>query len=336
MSALPRAVSEGVDPDVADLLPELRVVARELGASFRDVTTAEDVLGDLALAAHEHWIAEWSARSRRGEARGPLLVFLRDRMRDRLREERRRRARRSELLAEAGLLPGGTEPGSPAVEALGTQRFPAPDALLAAAELRERAAQASPDARTIVELREAGLDQREIAQRTSTSRATISRRLAAIAALLAAMVVTLVALGWWVGSSENEARRAARPSATLTPVLPRPAAVPATPIPAPAPPVAEAPRVVPAPEEPQPPLRARDRLGARPPPQAQHGTGRLLVNSLPFARVYLDGRDLGMTPLIRDVAAGRHVLRLVTQDGREARRSIEVRAGESFRLVHRF
>ena len=69
---------------------------------------------------------------------------------------------------------------------------------------------------------------------------------------------------------------------------------------------------------------------------AQGGRGRLVVNSLPWARVFVDGRDYGLTPMMRDVPAGRHTLRLVTQDGREMRRTVEVRADETSRVVLRF
>src|SRR5690349_8574127 len=167
------AIARLDDATWRQLLPVLQQIAAELAPRFRDVTSAGDLLGDLALLAYERWIAEWLTRARRREARGPLALFLRDRMRDRLREERRRQARRAALLEGA---PRGaletvvTEDTRGVARVLGGSAFPAADEVLAANELRARAAAESTPIGTILALREAGLDQEEIARHTATSR----------------------------------------------------------------------------------------------------------------------------------------------------------------------
>ncbi|MBW2261069.1 MAG: serine/threonine protein kinase [Deltaproteobacteria bacterium] len=59
------------------------------------------------------------------------------------------------------------------------------------------------------------------------------------------------------------------------------------------------------------------------------GKGRLDINARPWARVFLDGKDVGYTPLIlKRVPAGRHVLRLVNPDlGKERKIGVKVKPG---------
>ena len=58
------------------------------------------------------------------------------------------------------------------------------------------------------------------------------------------------------------------------------------------------------------------------------GYGRLHVEVDPErARVYVDGRYLGRGDTTRALRAGRHVVRVVLSDGREAAETVQVAAG---------
>jgi len=77
----------------------------------------------------------------------------------------------------------------------------------------------------------------------------------------------------------------------------------------------------------------------RPPSSAPAGSvGTVSINSQPWARVFVDGVDTGQRTPMRNLRLppGRHVLRLVTQDGRSVERAIDVEAGSSARVLHRF
>jgi len=86
-----------------------------------------------------------------------------------------------------------------------------------------------------------------------------------------------------------------------------------------------------------------ERVAARPPPErasprTTDGEGSLMINTSPWSRVYLDGRDIGNTPIVRHrVAAGRHTLVLHPRgDADQAvRRTIVVEAGHTHRVVLR-
>ncbi len=70
--------------------------------------------------------------------------------------------------------------------------------------------------------------------------------------------------------------------------------------------------------------------GVRRPPSARKKPGYFSVDSTPYATIYLDGRKLGITPLIRvRVPAGRHRVRAVTESGREQHFEIEVEPGKT-------
>jgi hypothetical protein len=67
------------------------------------------------------------------------------------------------------------------------------------------------------------------------------------------------------------------------------------------------------------------------------GTGFLLVNTVPWLAVSIDGRPVGNTPLVRvPLAHGRHVVVLRTAAGSQETRLVEIRSGETTRLVVRF
>jgi hypothetical protein len=65
------------------------------------------------------------------------------------------------------------------------------------------------------------------------------------------------------------------------------------------------------------------------------GNGALVIHSVPWARVYVDGRDTGRNTPIRDlpVSAGDHEITFVTEDGAEHRTRIHVEPGETVRVV---
>ena len=64
------------------------------------------------------------------------------------------------------------------------------------------------------------------------------------------------------------------------------------------------------------------------PAEAPGGTGRISLNAMPWAQVYLDDRDLGRTPVRElEVPAGDHRVRFVHPTLGEVRRSIRIPAG---------
>jgi hypothetical protein len=284
-------------------LGELAPIARGLAGAFADVTSPDDALGELALRAHERWIDDWLVRARGGRARVSLVVFLRDRMRDHLREERRRRTRRMELLRA---LP---------VTALVPAPFDAPDDALAASELRAQWTDGSPALDTVVRLRELGCDQREIARRTGSSAATVSRRLAALVALCvlgAALVLAIVDRHGEVDAAPRAPRAASAPC-----TIPDPEPEPHSPIAL--------------------PTADRERATAVRPPPAPSTSARLVVNALPWCTLSIDGRVIGPTPQIRtDVRGGAHRLSCVAADGRVRSQSVVVEPGQTTRVILHF
>ena len=63
----------------------------------------------------------------------------------------------------------------------------------------------------------------------------------------------------------------------------------------------------------------------------------LTVNAVPFAHVYVSGRKIGTTPLKKyRIRPGRYVVRLKSQTGQTHRRPVNLRAGQSFTIVHTF
>ncbi len=73
------------------------------------------------------------------------------------------------------------------------------------------------------------------------------------------------------------------------------------------------------------------------PMSAARGRGTLVVNSLPWSEVFIDGRRRGNTPLPSlPLPAGEHRIELRTADGRSHRETITISANETSRVVHRF
>ncbi|MCB9593282.1 MAG: PEGA domain-containing protein [Sandaracinaceae bacterium] len=188
-----------LDPEGwAALLPLLKRVADSVAARFGDVVSREDALGDLALFAHDRWLADWADRVAQDAETRSLEVFLRDRLRDHLRERRRKERRRRALLRPLGIGPA-VETGrdeQPVAAAWYASEPPAPDAGLEAEGLRT-AASVDEQARALVLLRESGFSHAEIAAALHLSRPTVTRRLAAAAAALVALVGVLWLAVWW-------------------------------------------------------------------------------------------------------------------------------------------
>ncbi|MEO0322184.1 MAG: PEGA domain-containing protein, partial [Myxococcota bacterium] len=65
--------------------------------------------------------------------------------------------------------------------------------------------------------------------------------------------------------------------------------------------------------------------------------GNLVVNSMPLAEVFVDGRRRGRTPMPRlTLPAGRHTVELRTSDGRRHSETVDLEAGTTARVIHRF
>jgi hypothetical protein len=88
--------------------------------------------------------------------------------------------------------------------------------------------------------------------------------------------------------------------------------------------------------EPEPEVR-RPSKTTRPPakkqvtePPAEDGPpGYYLVDSQPYARIFIDGKDYGETPLFRvPLAPGKHQVKAVLGDGRKKQFAIEIRSGK--------
>jgi len=171
------------------------------------------------------------------------------------------------------------------------------------------------------------------------SRATL------IAAVLVALGACIAFVVMKLTSAPGEDER--------TPEVAALAAPDAAPPPAPAPPPAATapPDAAPGPAELQPPVDAAARAVANRRPKRPHGAkkprperdtppaaevkyGTVTINSVPWARVYVDGTYRGNTPLANlRLRAGRHELRLQNpQLDRVQKRTIEVRAGEHEQL----
>ncbi|HEX5754042.1 MAG TPA: serine/threonine-protein kinase [Archangium sp.] len=72
--------------------------------------------------------------------------------------------------------------------------------------------------------------------------------------------------------------------------------------------------------------------GTLEPPPSSPGTGILEFRIRPYATIYLDGRQLGPTPVPPvEVEAGTHTVRLINREaGKDVVRTIDIRAGQSF------
>ncbi|MDW8246090.1 MAG: protein kinase [Sandaracinaceae bacterium] len=70
-------------------------------------------------------------------------------------------------------------------------------------------------------------------------------------------------------------------------------------------------------------------------PAASSGQGMLQIQTLPWARVFIDGRDTGRNTPLRDfrVSSGRHIVGLRTPDGRMIEIPVDVPPNETVRIV---
>ncbi|GAB4210606.1 MAG: hypothetical protein OHK0013_31400 [Sandaracinaceae bacterium] len=70
-------------------------------------------------------------------------------------------------------------------------------------------------------------------------------------------------------------------------------------------------------------------------PAAAAGQGTLQIQTLPWARVFIDGRDTGRNTPVRElrVPAGSHRIGLRTADGRMTEITVQVPANETVRIV---
>lgn len=91
------------------------------------------------------------------------------------------------------------------------------------------------------------------------------------------------------------------------------------------------------------PVASAEPGAGTPPPRREEqassaARGRLTVTSIPWARVFLDGRDTGRnTPVVNlPLAPGTHSLELRAGSGATLRETIEIREGETLRVAHRF
>ena len=147
------------------------------------------------------------------------------------------------------------------------------------------------------------------------------------------------------------------PTPAPSPRTPTPAPSPRTPTPAPAPTTttarpAPAPTPTPAPTTgprridppgsaatptptPRPTPAPTPAPHATPAPSGGGGRGHLMIQTLPWARVFLDGRDTGRNTPVRDlpVSAGSHRIGLRTTDGTMHEETVTVPAGETVRIV---
>lgn len=303
-----------------ELLPVLRSIARKLAAQFEDIAAEDDVLGELALRAHERWIADWAAEVSDGHATRSLWVFLHDRLRDHLREARRTQARRRALI---GLSGADERPGALFLSAPIT-----PEEDLAADELRDIASGSDAELRAILALREAGYSQAEISKMLAVSRPTVTRRLAAVAIVVTAIVAALIAIAIVASDDAPIAERAprapvARVTREHTPAPPRAEdRTPATSAQAPIlePPVARL-----------SPIEADDRA----PAGASRGSGVLELTTDVTAAAFLDGVAVGMTPLRLALRPGTHDVEL-RRDGYGVERfDVVIRAGQTTRVFRR-
>ncbi len=112
----------------------------------------------------------------------------------------------------------------------------------------------------------------------------------------------------------------------------------ATPTPAPRPTPTPIPAPTTGPRRIDPPTAST----ASPTPAPTHerpvpagGRGHLMIQTLPWARVFLDGRDTGRNTPVRDlpVSAGSHRIGLRTTDGTMHEETVTVPAGETVRIV---
>ncbi|MDH5675543.1 MAG: protein kinase [Myxococcales bacterium] len=84
--------------------------------------------------------------------------------------------------------------------------------------------------------------------------------------------------------------------------------------------------------------RRKSRSGAAAAADATSGEGTLVVNSVPWAHVYIDGRDTGRkTPLMGyRLPVGSHEIKLQTEGGQTHVQQVQVEADQTVRVTRRF
>jgi serine/threonine-protein kinase len=88
---------------------------------------------------------------------------------------------------------------------------------------------------------------------------------------------------------------------------------------------------------PHPELRPPPFDPAPAPAPANDGLGRLLINSVPWSEVSVDGRHIGNTPIVSlQLRAGRHRVTLRTADGQTRTLAVVIHAGQTHRFSIRF
>jgi serine/threonine protein kinase len=146
-------------------------------------------------------------------------------------------------------------------------------------------------------------------------------------------------------SAPSPREAAAPPAATEAPSVPSAQAAPepATEAPpeTPVEPTPEAPepaRAAPEPVRAPPPAPVPDPTPAPTPAPAATGPGSLTINTYPWAKVFVDGQDLGRTPLVgHPLEPGAHDLRLVipAAGDKEITESLTIEAGKETKIVRR-
>lgn len=131
-------------------------------------------------------------------------------------------------------------------------------------------------------------------------------------------------------AAEEPATDAAAPEAAPAPeVAPTPAPEPReAPEPPPAPVAAAVAAPAPQPEPEEEPVEAAQ----------EAGPGTLTVNTYPWAKVFVDGADLGRTPLVgHSLPAGTHQLELIVPSANDKKitETVTITAGEETKVVKR-
>jgi len=143
-----------------------------------------------------------------------------------------------------------------------------------------------------------------------------------------------IAGGIYVANQEEESE----PQVVVTePSVPAAAATSEEPAPPPSPP----PAVAIPPEDPtagepdnkpeRRPSKPASSKSAAPPtaPALPVGNGYLSMDTMPYSEVFVDGKSVGITPLVRHpVKAGKHTVKAVTQDGQSKKLTITVQPGK--------
>jgi serine/threonine-protein kinase len=76
-------------------------------------------------------------------------------------------------------------------------------------------------------------------------------------------------------------------------------------------------------------------VDAAPAPRADRRPGYLSIDSQPYATIYVDGKKVGETPLLKlALPPGKRRIRAVRADGQEKRLTVEIRPGKLARPVN--